>query len=253
MRHPRPTAFTLIELLVVISIIALLIAILLPALSAARNSARDTQCLTNLRSLTQAWYTHSTDNKGRNVASWTEDGVATGVGTPWTQRLEEYLTDLERRVLACPRTQPPPAAWGYGTATQSWGSHGPDSRDSEPGDSGSYGYNNYMEDNATAHPYGGGAQYFIGSIDSPVPTSETPVLADAIWFDGGWLKETDTLPANHDNAIGSDIPYLGRFVLDRHSTTINVAFLDGSVQPIRSTEQDMKQLSWHRQWETPRP
>jgi prepilin-type N-terminal cleavage/methylation domain-containing protein/prepilin-type processing-associated H-X9-DG protein len=49
-------AFTLIELLVVISIIALLVAILLPALSAAREAGRQSVCLGNTRSLTQAGF-----------------------------------------------------------------------------------------------------------------------------------------------------------------------------------------------------
>ena len=247
----RSFGFTLIELLVVISIIALLIAILLPALSAARNSARDAQCLTNLRSLTQSWYTYSVENKGRNVASWTEGGVQTGVGTPWTLRLEDYLTDEARVILECPRTEPPSVDSAIGTADLSWAAFTPTTRGSELGDIGSYAYNNYFEDNETAHPFGGGAQYFIPTIDAKVPTSTTPVLADGIWYDGGWVKETDSLPANYDDKIGSWTPYLGRFALDRHSKTINVAFLDGSVRPNSILEADLKQLTWHRQWQTP--
>ncbi len=57
----RNPAFTLIELLVVIAIIALLIGILLPALGSARESARDSLCRSNMKQLTLAAITYSTD------------------------------------------------------------------------------------------------------------------------------------------------------------------------------------------------
>src|SRR5215471_11496218 len=56
--------FTLVELLVVIGIIAVLIAVLLPALNKARESARQVQCLSNMKQLSNAMIMYSSDNKG---------------------------------------------------------------------------------------------------------------------------------------------------------------------------------------------
>jgi len=58
-------AFTLIELLVVIAIIALLMALLMPALRLAKDQAAALICVSNLNTLSLAWFTYTIDNEGQ--------------------------------------------------------------------------------------------------------------------------------------------------------------------------------------------
>ncbi len=62
--HRRRThaAFTLIELLVVIAILGMLIGLMLPSLTRARQQAKETQCLSSLRSLYISFATYLHDH-----------------------------------------------------------------------------------------------------------------------------------------------------------------------------------------------
>lgn len=59
--------FTLIELLVVIAVIALLMALLIPALRSAREQGYRAVCLSNLRQLTLAWVSYTTEHNDQIV------------------------------------------------------------------------------------------------------------------------------------------------------------------------------------------
>jgi len=117
-------AFTLIELLVVISIIALLVSILMPALSKAREQARQTVCLMNVKSLSQATHVYAVDNEGYLILSGSRtetgqldyhDGSFYPVAPFWDYRLLPYLGadtnnpdeagDTIMDIFVCPSTE----------------------------------------------------------------------------------------------------------------------------------------------------
>ena len=70
----KTRAFTLIELLVVIAIIAVLMAILMPSLRAARDHAKRIHCVSNLKTLTLAWFMYKDENDDELVGGHTATG-----------------------------------------------------------------------------------------------------------------------------------------------------------------------------------
>jgi len=81
--------FTLIELLVVIAIIAILMAVLMPALKIAREQARGVNCLSNQRSLAQAYIMYADENSGSMCAGWATYDFVNGV-PPWVMPPLDY-------------------------------------------------------------------------------------------------------------------------------------------------------------------
>ncbi|MCH7918553.1 MAG: prepilin-type N-terminal cleavage/methylation domain-containing protein [Planctomycetes bacterium] len=77
----REEGFTLIELLVVIAIITLLMSVLMPALRKARESGKMMVCMSNLKTLTTAWYSYAIDNDDKLCGSWNYN--AGNWGDPW--------------------------------------------------------------------------------------------------------------------------------------------------------------------------
>jgi prepilin-type N-terminal cleavage/methylation domain-containing protein/prepilin-type processing-associated H-X9-DG protein len=93
-RSTRPArhGFTLVELLVVIGIIAVLISVLLPSLNAARRSADRIKCLSNMRSLGQAYLLYANDNKGGfPVARWSGQWNGATIDKRWHDFIGRYV------------------------------------------------------------------------------------------------------------------------------------------------------------------
>ena len=96
--HVRRSGFTLIELLVVISIIALLIALLLPAIKKARSVAQAMSCMSNVRQLTLAALTYTSDSQGqfpRLAATLPGDPDEWAPWTWWIQTLQPYFQNWD--------------------------------------------------------------------------------------------------------------------------------------------------------------
>jgi prepilin-type N-terminal cleavage/methylation domain-containing protein/prepilin-type processing-associated H-X9-DG protein len=82
--------FTLIELLVVIAIIAILASMLLPALNKARDKAKSITCVGNLKSISMAGLSYTTDYDG--YFTFAKDVVPLSPPDVWMAQLAPYLS-----------------------------------------------------------------------------------------------------------------------------------------------------------------
>lgn len=85
-RSSRAKGFTLIELLVVVAIIVVLISLLMPSLSKARQQARQTACLSNLRSIATWAMQYASEWEGTlptNGDGSSQSYYSSVAGEPW--------------------------------------------------------------------------------------------------------------------------------------------------------------------------
>ncbi len=214
--------FTLIELLVVIAIIALLVTILMPSLNVALDIARTAICRANLRHLQLAYALYLNDSGGEFFPYYD--------GPIYMPYLLPYHGDNHDFRL-CPTCERLPGNYVMGDAKVCW------VRGTGDLDWGSYGISGWLFGTTAGGNPGGRAHYC--NTDKPFPDawyrrpdlvdhpSRTPSLGNCVW-DDGWPW--------HDNPpevfAGDYYWQMTRFVIDRHSRAVNMAFMDGHVEGV---------------------
>lgn len=216
----RKSAFTLVELLIVIGIIAILIAILLPALSAARRQASSVACLSNLRTLGQAFSMYLPKNKGRFPQPFQDNDIPASATIRnqlmWFNALDPYLNrNLKFGSAATDRNytfvKQDPVYPSFGETTGTTGGNG----------SRTYKMNEYFGDPAS------------GKVLWTVATRLNRPTELVLMFDGISQDCVERLPAssNFVTAFSGNEGYVGL----RHGRkdTANVLFADMHAAPVK--------------------
>jgi prepilin-type N-terminal cleavage/methylation domain-containing protein/prepilin-type processing-associated H-X9-DG protein len=229
-------AFTLIELLVVIAIIGILAGMLLPALNQAREKARAAACMSNMRQALLAVRYYSDDNEGFMPASSTDDGVT------WPKRLAPYLrqrgtttTAPPNRVFTCPSA----------SSASFPGFQNRDINLTYSCTGALLGFND------PSNPSGSGLTAKQPRPEASIQTnpSETPLIVEC-------RKDPSGATANARSNCPWTAPYASTdlssagpgacYYLDfRHNSTMNIAFVDGSVRAVGFSQgKQLNQCLW---------
>jgi hypothetical protein len=239
------------ELLVVVALIRLLIALLLPALEGARKRARDTQCLVNLRQLTQVSFVYAFDHKDRlaPVMIWNWYFYApTGLNPVAARNLGTYYAGgyiKNARTMFCPdastRLTPQADMLHYGFGLENHAPFLPDlfqpaSFYGPPYNAGVTEYH-YRACSYSVRPlsakwdyttnYSPTNWYHNGSSTSPPPTNYPQSGPD---WEQVWVQNILSLLTSRHAVITDIWGMAATYRTVGHEGRINRAFGDGSVQ-----------------------
>jgi prepilin-type N-terminal cleavage/methylation domain-containing protein/prepilin-type processing-associated H-X9-DG protein len=268
-QNSRP-GFTLVELLVVVGIIAILVALLVPVLTKARKAANATNCLSNLRSMGQAWTIYISENKTHlPYYLWHTPGTPDiAWGGYWIGLLSNNRVQTSQ--LRCPDAAEAVdyGKMGFGMVNSAWSGKWQtadtgvlyskpatfvnNASIGKPGGyrEGSYGFNRWAvaPDPSSASI---GPQLF-GTYSTAIKRSQdVPIFFDCVWVDVRVTNGSPASPVPSPSVLtGWDVKLNGnehfRFLISRHGRAINFCFADGSARRIPLGE--TYELIWHRGW-----
>jgi prepilin-type N-terminal cleavage/methylation domain-containing protein/prepilin-type processing-associated H-X9-DG protein len=199
----RKRAFTLIELLVVIAIIGILASLLLPALSAAKGKAKSINCVSNLRQISQYFFTYVDDYDG--YTPFKISGSATGMHSNYQHSWYWILNGAYSDVFDTDRD------FSGKKGRQFW--HCPECPEYLSADVSAQGPSDYGTNSSLGMTPDGEWSYKLGTL--AVDPSAKFVLAD--------IRKSNR-PRLHP-------VYLDRLAESaRHNGRINMSFLDGHVE-----------------------
>jgi prepilin-type N-terminal cleavage/methylation domain-containing protein/prepilin-type processing-associated H-X9-DG protein len=231
--------FTLIELLVVISIMAILAAMISSVLAPAREKARQAMCVSNLHHINSAWHMYLQDNdEAFPVTLPWFPSVETSELT-WPETIQPYLKN--KLVLHCASDTLSGSIRMLGHTEDARATH----VHSRQIPALSYGANSEIMSAARNNEPGGQ----LASIPNPVATllvsdasemwAHGPVYTDFNKVRWSHIAYANGPPETGLMANGNVTPFHGgrsEMNHERHSGGSNVAFMDGHIQFIPSTQ-----------------
>jgi len=254
--HKR-SGFTLIELLVVIAIIALLMAILMPALSRVKKQARTVTCMALLKQWGNIWSMYCDDNNG-----YFSNGVIRNSGWhrgEWVIGLR-HLYRTKTDILQCAaakKRKPNGDEWGDTTHTYYMPLGGNDTS-GKGGEEPSFGGSNWIYNpNRGVNAIQSRPADWNWRTKDVRSSNEIPIFGDAMWRGGGPCYRTSDSggfnagfqrirPADFDGQwLGYGYEMM-HFAINRHSTGINMLFMDFTVRKVGLKE--LWALRWHRKY-----
>lgn len=223
------SAFTLVEILVVIAIIAILAMIAVPAYSSITARSRSAGCLSNMRQLTSAILSFTSDNDGFLPRSNMNTDGSSSAGREWYKAVYKYIPTANNKmsgkqvnkVFLCPAAKQPPDKTT--TCCQYTASFALEAGSSSTAATGS----------------NGNGPRALGSIEYP---TKTIILVDGALGNTSYAYSTES--ASTWNAVRKDIaqsdPTNTTKISFRHAATgaMNVAYADGHVSTIRWEDRD---------------